>query len=154
MVSFISRDIKTFEISQYNRLKKGGPVLVAFPREFWLHILHFSAPFQRNPQNKDIPKFSTHKIKPIIWKIKGAVVDDLAPTTIWGAVVGDIIFDEELRGTVVGNIISSTSSFDYRSLSLFVSRERKKKVEVVPISLPLLRSTTKYSSNFGLVLVL
>ena len=33
--------------------------------------------------------------------------------------------------------------------SLFVSRERKRKVEVVPISLPLLRSTTKYSSNFG-----
>ena len=63
--------------------------------------------------------------------------------------VGDIIFDEELRGTVVGNIISSTSSFDYRSLSLFVSRERKRKVEVVPISLPLLRSTTKYTSNFG-----
>ena len=39
---------------------------------------------------------------------------------------------------MVGNIISSTSSFDYSlslSNSLFVSQEKKKKFEVVPISL-------------------
>ena len=50
IASFISRVIKTLEISQYNRLKTTGPVsgLAAFPREFWLqNITFFGTTFTR-----------------------------------------------------------------------------------------------------------
>ena len=68
MATFISRFIKTLEISQYNRLKKMRTTFIfQHSREsFGSKILHFSAPLSRDPQNKDIPKFSINEIKPII----------------------------------------------------------------------------------------